>query len=119
MLFRKKKTYKKTYQSSILIQAAPFLRNFNHKTCLSYIYICNKSQTFRKKLKVKIDAVKSYSFRKPILGVYFIIGEKFLETFLELKRVLENFAFEKLDISMLYAIESSGEVQYNLVNSYS
>ena len=33
--------------------------------------------------------------------------------------VLENFAFEQLDRSMLYAIESNGQVQHNLVNSYS
>jgi len=41
---------------------------------------CNKSQTFRNTLKyvrLKIDAVKPYSFRKPILGVYFITGEIF------------------------------------------
>jgi len=29
--------YRKTYQSSILTQDVPFLRNFNHKTYLSYI----------------------------------------------------------------------------------
>ena len=36
-----------------------------------------------------------------------------------IKRVLEQFAFEMLDISTLYAIEISGQVQHNLVNSYS
>ena len=80
--------------------------------------MCKKSQTFRKKLRLKIDAVEPYYVRKPILGVYFIIGGIF-QTFLELKQVLENFAFRQLDISMLYTIESNGQVQHNLVNSYS
>ena len=61
-------------------------------------------------MKLKIDAVESYFFRQPIVEVYFIVGGVFSETFLELKWVLENFAFEKLDISMLYVIESSGQV---------
>ena len=81
--------------------------------------MCNKSQTFRKKLRLKIDAVEPYYFRKPILGVYFIIIGGIFQTFLELKQVLENFAFGQLDISMLYAIERNGQVQHNLVNSYS
>ena len=38
--------------------------------------------------------------------------------FLRFKRMLEIFAFRQLDISMLYAIESNGQVQHNLVNSY-
>ena len=54
-----------------------------------------------------MDAVGPYSFRKPILGVYFIIGGTF-QIFVELKQVLKIFRFGQLDISMLYAIESNG-----------
>ena len=51
----------------MLIQDVPFLRIFNQKTYVSYIQICNKSQTFRNKLKhvrLKIDAVEQYYEQK-------------------------------------------------------
>ena len=70
MLFMQRKTYtdyRKTYQSSMLMQDVPFLKNFNHKTHLSYIQICNQPQIFRNKLKhvwLKIDAVEPYSEQK-------------------------------------------------------
>jgi hypothetical protein len=45
------------------------------------------------------------------------VGQQFMNsTFIfGIKRVLEQFAFEMLDISTLYAIESSGQVEVFIV----
>ena len=59
------KTYtehRKTYQSSMLIQDVPFLRIFNHKTCLSYIYTNHKHSGSQE--KTYLDAKNIYKMEE-------------------------------------------------------
>ena len=49
--------YRKAYQSSMLIQDVPFLRIFNHKTYLSYIYRNHKHS--RSQGKTYLDALQA------------------------------------------------------------